>query len=464
MNPPELPPLWSELLNGWADETLTAEQERQLADLLRADSQFRQEYVRFCQLVTLLTWQSAAGSLARVSQLTTASKQPSPQPSRRFAIRFAGWAAVAASTLVVMVVSSFVWFGREPRQDEQLGTLTVAVGTVGITRGDGPPIWISSAERRESPWSLESGDRIQTERASSATLTLPDQTAIRLHPESKLGLNWGSELTGETGLAVRLLMGRVEATVTPRRAERALKFVTSLTEVRVLGTELEVLADGDRTEVAVHEGRVRVTRLTDGSSADIGGSQFLSVTESGRLSAQDLPQAPDRWSVDFEQGLPTGWTGQLVRDGLPVNSHGAAGAVPVPHLNGLLREVGSPTEDNGLFRWHANSVLHITFRIRPPEWFHVYLFARPYDRPGSAVTYCSIRPDLWQTSAGQWRTIHIPLSEFDSIPQGQAVEPTLGRIPIRIVCSGQGGPKGIVIDRIWVDRQNASKDDSAGSR
>jgi ferric-dicitrate binding protein FerR (iron transport regulator) len=448
MNPSELPDEWSALLNGMAEETLTAEQEQRLADLLRSDIEFRREYVRFCQLLTLLTWQSAAGP--------TALKQPSPTSSipastTRSPRSWRTWATAAIAATVVMAVIGLTWLGLQEPGDDSLGTVADVVGQIGLTRGDDAQIWMGSEEHAQNPWQLRPGDRVQTDRTSSAALKLSDRTEIHMHPETQL------VLTAGRGVTVRLSLGRVAARVTPQRPEQALTFVTSQAEVRVLGTELELLAAATRTEVAVAKGRVRVTRPSDGRSAEVAASQFLSVAESGDLMVVDVPQPPDGWSEDFEQGLPRGWTGQIVRDGLPENSHGAVGAVPVLHPEGMMREISSPIEDDGLFAWHADSVLHVSFRVQPPEWFHVYLFARPYRGRRPLLTYCCVKPDLWQTSPGQWRTVSIPFSEFHSVTYGQD-EPTLGRIPTRLVFSGQGGPAGVVIDRVWVDRSDAPPD------
>lgn len=448
-----LPDEWSELLNGMADNTLSGEQEQRLAELLRTDIEFRQEYVRFCQLISLLTWQSAAGPTVVQPSAPTASIHGQDKRS----CSAWGWRkTVAVAIVAVMVVGGLVWQGRLLPGNNSLGTLADVVGRVGITRGDAAPIWIDAQEHGQAEWRLNSGDGVQTDRLSSAKLILSDQTEIQIDPETDLALTVGA------GLIVELTQGHVSASVTPQQPGQSLTFVTGLSEVRVLGTKLEILAAVKRTEVAVASGRVRVTRPRDGSWADVGTSQFLSVAETGDLSVIDLPQPLDEWNEDFEQGLPSGWTGGSVRDDLPENSRGAAGAVSVSHPGSRMLEIGSPTREEGLFAWHADSVLHFTFRVRPPEWFHVYLFARSYCEPPVLFTYCLVKPELWQTAAGEWRTVSIPLSEFHSVTSGRD-EATLGRIPVRLVFSGQGGATGVEIDRVWIDRSGANADDGLSS-
>ncbi len=445
MNPADLPEEWSVLFNAMADETLTAEQEQRLADLLRTRLDFRQEFVRFCQLLTVLTWHAPAKLTDRQPSSAVPATPASAATSRRSWPKWATVAAIAA----VLAILGVNWFGMLPFGDDSLGTVVNLNGRIGIARGKDAQVWMDSQSLKQNPWQLRPGDHLQTDQASSATLRLSDQSEIHLHPETQM------TLTAQQGVTVTLAHGHLVARVTPQRVAEAMTFATSQAEVRVVGTELELLVATASTEIAVTEGRVRVTRQSDGSVVEVAAAQFLSVAETGELAVVDFPHPPDEWSEDFEQGLPRGWMGQFVRNDLSENARGAAAAVPVSHSGRLLREVGSPTQAGGLFAWHADSVLHLTFRVQPPEWFHLYLFARSYSGEHRLMTFCCVNPDLWQTSPGQWRTVSIPLSEFHSVTPGKD-EPTLGRIPVRLAFSGEGGSVGVVIDRVWVDRGNAS--------
>jgi hypothetical protein len=229
-------------------------------------------------------------------------------------------------------------------------------------------------------------------------------------------------------------------------------FVTPQASVRVLGTELELMVTVQRTEVAVFEGKVRVTRPADGASAELTAGQFLPVEELGALAVLDWPAPPSVWSEDFESGLPTGWTGRLVREGLPTGSRGALEGVAAAGAPGLQMVAGSPVVERGLFAWHADSVLHVTFRVQPPSWFHVCLFTRTYSRGEPLVAWCRIDPELWRVQAGEWRTVDIPLSEFHWTGSVRP-ETTLGRIPLRMAFMGPGDLPGVVIDSLRVDRE-----------
>lgn len=434
----EFPDEWSNLLNGMAEETLTDEQERHLADLLRTDSKFRLEYVRFCQLQTLLTMQSYTA--LEPLHVIPVPRWSIPITTRRAFFVTTTVMGIAAAVIVIGFLS---WVpGR--RTNSSPGELTGIIGEVEILRDDQPPRLIRAGDLVQSPLPLRPGDTIRTDRKSSATFTLSDRTEIGMHPETTL------ILTAEPQVQLTLPFGHATARVTPQNSGHSLTFVTPRAEVRVLGTELELLALAERTEVAVTEGLVRVTRISDRLSVDVSAAELLSVAPSGDLSVIEWARPPAVWNENFEEGLPRGWTGRFVRNGLPEGSHGAAQAVP----QGRSMEVASPIRDSGLFSWQADSVLHVTFKVQPPAWLHIYLYARTYSQSQEVMTYNYVNQELWQSSRGEWRTVHIPLSEFHQVNDGQ-VEQTLGRIPTRIVISGPIDHVGVTVDRIWVDRSDS---------
>ncbi|MEX1228953.1 MAG: FecR family protein [Planctomycetaceae bacterium] len=439
----ELPDEWSDLLNAMAEETLTDEQERRLADLLRSDSEFRLEYVRLCQLQTLLAMQSYAAA--------EPSQQGKPPPNRRIPVitrRTFRLTAAVMSIVAVVIVIGFLSWGPGSGTNSSLGEITGIVGQVEILRDDQPPTLIRADDLTQTPLPLQPGDTIRTDRKSSATFILSDRTEIGMHPETTL------ILTVEPPGHLTMPRGHATARVTPQKPGHALIFVTPRAEVRVLGTELELLALADHTEVAVKEGRVRVTRISDRHSVDVSAAEFLLIAQTGDLTIKEWPRPPDDWSENFEQGLPRGWTGRFVHDVLPAESHGAAQAVPMLNPQGRNMDVASPSRDTGLFSWQADSVLHATLKVQPPAWLHIYVYARTYGQSQEVMTYCCVNPDLWQSSRGEWRTVHIPLSEFQRVNVGQ-VEQTLGRIPTRVVFSGPIDHVGVTVDRVWVDRHGS---------
>jgi hypothetical protein len=75
-----------------------------------------------------------------------------------------------------------------------------------------------------------------------------------------------------------------------------------------------------------------------------------------------------------------------------------------------------------------------------------------------------VKPDLWQSKPGEWRTVSIPLSEFH-LAKFDETEATLARICTHIAFSGSQDLAGVVLDRVAVDRSGTLlSDNDAGIR
>lgn len=437
MNSFTQPEEWSILLNAMADDELNAKQERRLMELLQADSEFRKEYVRFCQLLTQLRWQYDVEPEELPNPECQVASVGSVRPLRVW------WQTSLALVMLLSVIIG--WLNWNGSAEETPGKLVSVSGRVGIIRDQQPTLWISPETLSSKPQPLQRGDRVLTGHGSSATLLLLDQTRIRIQPKTEVVVHPRS--TG--GISVP--SGSINAKVTPQSSRNPLAFFLPNAEVQVLGTELELLSTPGQSEVAVLEGKVQVTRNSDGSRRSVSTGQFLPVTESEPLSVVDWPRPSDVWNVDFEHGLPVGWEGQMVRNTLPKNSRGGIRSVAVLQHQQLVQKIQSPLDQSGLFFWHEDSLLNLRFKILPPGWFHIYLHARTCEDPRPVLTYCFVDLGLWQIQPGEWRTVSIPLSEFrlQTYPKDN---PALGRVPVQISFCGESENDGFTIDRIWVTR------------
>jgi ferric-dicitrate binding protein FerR (iron transport regulator) len=432
-----IPDEWSSLLNGLADGVLTTSQEQRLASLLRDSGAFRQEYVRFCQLTAQLGWQATDRSPRQAwsppAKLKTNELRTHRRNRRRILV------SIAAATLI----AAACWFGLRAVPNDTLGFISQASGRVSVFRAGTSEAHVIGLKFTSASEPVRVGDRLQTDRFGTALVELNDHSRLSIEPGSNC------EFGVDRGVSVSMPTGRLAARVAPQRKGESLSILTSHARVGVLGTELEVLARNDQSEVAVLEGRVSVTRQSDDARIDVGAMEFARV--SGReFAAFPIPDADHEWQEDFEDKLAVAWTGRRFRQAVHGRSAGMIGSVAVDGPQGVLQVASSPRLAEGLFEWHSDSVLHITYRIQPPEWFHIDLLARPYGDSTAVLTYCHVNPDLWRTSPGEWRTVSIPLSSFVLLsPAGD--DAGLGRIPTQISFIG-GGPTGIEIDRVWVDR------------
>ena len=429
------------LLNAMADDILNAEQELRLIELLQTDADFRLEYVRFCQLLTQLRWQYESEPDERLAPDRRVSPVRSVSPTKR--------RRLTAFTVVMLLMVVVSWLNWNGSTEDPAGKLVSVSGRVEMIRNQQHPLWISPDQLNSHPRTLQQGDRLLTSRGSSATLQLADQTTIRIQPETEITVYPQSK----DGISVP--SGSIKAKVTPQSPRNPLTFMLPHAEVQVLGTELELLTLPGQSEVAVLEGKVQVTRNSDGARQLVSTGQFLPVTDSEPFSIVNWPRPADEWSIDFEHGLPAGWEGQRVRHALPKHSRGAIRSIPVQQDMQTVQKIQSPQVPSGLFFWHEDSQLQLRFKIQPPGWFHIYLHARTYQNPRPVLTYCYVDLRLWQTQPGAWRTVSIPLSEF-RLQTYMKDNPELGCIPLQITFRGESETDGFMIDRIWVTRGNST--------
>jgi hypothetical protein len=224
-------------------------------------------------------------------------------------------------------------------------------------------------------------------------------------------------------------------------------------------------AGADRTDVRVHEGRVRLTRTADGSAVEVPGGKSAAAAggPAAPLLVRDIPAPPDGLDLDFEAGLPARMErARFVAQGLPRGSKGAAGARravrshPGEAGEGVYFEIATPDAwYDGLFAVHDDSHFHFTFKMDNPGWVNVFIITRTDGTDGSpadhAMNYLFNKLRFGEAAPGAWRTASIPVSQFQPMTPVDG-EPFAGHVPFLILFSTPDEDRGLVIDRLWVTR------------
>jgi hypothetical protein len=164
------------------------------------------------------------------------------------------------------------------------------------------------------------GQALQTAGAESGVLVrFLDQSQVELGGDTRL-----AQITHGAGKRIELSLGTVTAQVTRQPAGQAMTLLTPHAEARVLGTKLTLTVSASETRLEVREGRVRLTRLSDGASTDVGAGQFALASEAVRPSARRIPPPGPKllFGDDFEDaGVEARW--QRLENGLPTTFKGA---------------------------------------------------------------------------------------------------------------------------------------------
>ncbi len=307
---------------------------------------------------------------------------------------------------------------------------------------------------------LHAGQVVTTEgNPDSAEIAYPDGTHVEILGNSMVVVQQDSQ----GGKRLNVLMGAIQADVTPQPAGRPMMISTPTATLEVLGTSFGVEADKKATQLDVSSGRVSMTRKIDGRRVEVAAGQFANASESVNelLTPRPLPQLPDAWSEDFSDGLPNGWQAGVLRSGEDGNVVQAA-----PDGHGKENNIAVTTHNawgegqHALAQLYGDSVLNIRFRQDAPAPLRIMLVTRAYPREsgrfGSNYFY---EDDAWSSDLpkGQWRTISVPLAGASYTKKRGRFEygspPVDGLAVFMLQVTTLEQDVGLTVDRMWITRE-----------
>ena len=440
------------LLNELVDGTLTADDERHLAEMLRADSSARRDYRRFMALHADLQWDYAVAAVAQTDKLPPArvAKARIKKKAKLFA---------AAAVLFLAVSGSLVLFWLPPNGSDTgqavIGRVVPMAGEVKLTEDGQDHVVTQETEFRSG------GGVFVVGLSGLAVLRLDDGTEISLAGETRISCCRHNDQT-----TLILHEGNLSAHVAPQKPGRPLQIHTANAEISVLGTRLTVGVRDEISELGVQKGLVQIKRLTDGETIDVSGGQCAVVSQRVSLEAKPWPKTPETWSEDFEDGLPDGWRyGQWLCDGETERSRGVVRAARRFVLDGSeseLHRITLPKEwMRGLWRLQDDTMLHFTYKMNRPGWFHIMMGVRSDDLNPAHIGNYEIQSSYWKKAAPDtWQTVTVPFSAFRKNIRGTpyadlpSTSPRAGDVVYLLWFDTGDVDRGLIIDRIWVDRSS----------
>ena len=272
-----------QLIDRYVDGDLTLEEERRLAGWLTADGEHIREFVR----ETHLHRQLREAILARPFQdeartaVQQARRKSSPLPARSLARWLAqrfdfpsvlrrAWLPLAAG--LMLIAGAGAWFFGAPRGEPVLAEVQGAGFSLERT---GQPLPASLGMR------LQSGDVLHTpDNVTAAISFAPENTRHHDQPGTELKLAERSR-----GKRFALRVGKLEASVARQRPFRAMVIVTPQAEARVLGTKFTLAVTTNSTSLEVTEGKVRLTRVSDGKAVKVTAGHYAVAATNSELTA-----------------------------------------------------------------------------------------------------------------------------------------------------------------------------------
>jgi ferric-dicitrate binding protein FerR (iron transport regulator) len=201
---------------------------------------------------------------------------------------------VIVSSILILMTTAGLCFGLEAASS----TVTVAYveGEATLTPA-GHDTSVALAEDRV----VGAGDRIDTGKNGSVELVLPDDSAVRVGPESRIVVKEAGyvEVTKKSSNVLSLVYGKIRAVVAPFLNTESEFFIeTENATVGVRGTDFVVSHDkaAKETDVLCSDGSVEL-RPKDIVRKGLGPI-LVRGDEGIRLIAGRLPERPGRWIDD----------------------------------------------------------------------------------------------------------------------------------------------------------------------
>ncbi len=261
------------------DDQLNDQERLEVENLLRDDAAARTFLRSVAEHVVVFadTNQSLDGMPVGRSNSNLSSSTPNSttQPKKLESPRRRTWGVHAlVATAATLAVAASVVYTNWPEPPRMIARITEISGSV-EWRGDGGRI----------NRGLAAGDSIGG--GTLDVLASDSWARIKFNDGSKVTVTGQSELTISDGSQKELHLtgGNLSANVTKQRLGEPMLIHTPTAKLEVLGTQLNVESLSTVTALSVNEGKVRMTRLVDGTKCDVSAQHVVvaSLNDNTRL-------------------------------------------------------------------------------------------------------------------------------------------------------------------------------------
>ena len=393
------------------------EQRQELQARLLASVENRKVYLHRLNLHSALRRQFAfdaeAESLGR--QAPPHDERPAGTGRRSWAVRPARWRWVAAAATAAAVLIGVVYL-QLPDGERPIAKVTGLSGSLQWTGARGR-VLDELAVGEELPGGtiegMTPGSWFELEFADGSTVTLSGSSMLTFSDEGQKKLH--------------LKRGNVSGNVRPQPAGKPMLIYTRSARLEVLGTRFEVEAGLSATLLNVSEGKVRVRRLSDGSTVDVPARHRVVAGADRKLLPVPVPDSVNRWISRLHLG-PDGAQGKW----LPRTDteDAALRAIPYTSPEGKTIYTASIVPSHGdrpAVVARAGSRLRVRGRIASarPVYFGVTV-----RRPGGefAGRFQTIRP-AGDFQDGQSFEVVLALRDFQLDPSLRLIRSRLPSVP-----------------------------------
>jgi hypothetical protein len=182
---------------------------------------------------------------------------------------------IMTGAVAVAVVGLFLWLFPKVNNEP---TLSVA-GSARVTLERDGRVYEAQDGTR-----VVAGDLLNVSGTNSVTIKYgKEPTSVAINAGTQLKI-----LPRGKGKRFELTQGKVEGIVTRQRPWQPMTLITAQAEARVLGTRFTLTTTPNATRLEVTEGKVKLTRKSDASSATVGAGYYAVAASNYDLAALPL--------------------------------------------------------------------------------------------------------------------------------------------------------------------------------
>ncbi len=410
------------LLDRHADGIATSAEADELAALLKANPEFRREFVERTRLeITLHDLLSTQNATARPNGNVKAGRGR----KRHASLRKSPWLlpfGIAASILLAIGVY-VLWVPQGMKRGQETLARVSAATNAHFSRAN-------RIEPLANANVLVNGDLISTDNDGRVEIDYADGTRVTLESNGRMNVSLSNGAK-----RVRLLSGEVSASVAKQPAGQAMIIATATAQATIVGTQLRLKDRDGETRLEVTQGLVRLQRSSDGRTVDVAAGQ-VAVAASGRdLVTEALVKTPESPALvalgtpllreDFENGRMEGWAdGVIVPGGVEGSryaiSASSSDANASPHVDfsavrlPLVRLPGGTRDNEWIFTVQRGLILQFSFFL---EGEAGSIRVQGFDNE----QHDNFGVNLEQPAVGRWTTVQLHVDAFlHNDPQRQS--------------------------------------------